>query len=157
MQQIREYILGIIAAAFVCGIVLCFAEKSREGPLLKLICGLVLTFSLVKPILNIRLGDWTSLGIDFQTEAWEAAEDGRQRGEDTLRKLIKQETEAYIMDKAKEMDLEIRVTVTLSDQALPSPVAASIEGVLPPYGKAKLSQILLKELGIPKENQKWIS
>lgn len=157
MQQIREYVLGIMAAAIVCGISLCFAEKSREGPLLKLICGLVLTFSLVKPILNIRAGDWQALGIDFRTEALEAAEEGRQLGENKLRQLIKQETEAYIMDKAKEMGLEIRVTVTLSDQALPSPVTATVEGILPPYGKAKLSRLLLRELGIPKENQKWIS
>ena len=157
MPQIREYVLGILAAAMICGIVLCFAEKSKEGPLLKLICGLVLTFSLVEPILNVRSGDWESLGIDFQADAKEAAEEGKALGENKVRMLIKQETEAYIMDKARDMDLHIRVEVILSDQALPTPEAVTITGTLPPYGKAKLSRMLQEELGIPRENQTWIS
>ena len=157
MPQVREYVLGIIAAAMICGILLCFAEKSKEGPLLKLVCALVLTFSLVEPFLNLRSGDWEALGIDFQAEAQEAAEEGRVQGENTVRKLIKQETEAYIMDKARELDLDIQAEVTLSDQAMPAPETVTIRGTLPPYGKAKLSQILVRELGIPKENQEWIS
>ena len=157
MSQIREYVLGILAAAMICGIVLCFAEKSKEGPLLKLICGLVLTFSLAEPVLNIRSGDWKSLGLDFQMEADEAAEAGRVQGENKVRELIKQETEAYIMDKARELDLHIGAEVILSDQALPAPAAVTITGTLPPYGKAKLSRIIQEELGIPREKQTWIS
>ena len=157
MVQLREYVLGIIAAAVICGIVLCFAEKSREGPLLKLICGLVLVFSLVEPVLNISAGDWQALGINFEAEARDAAEKGRSQGESKVRILIKQETEAYIMDKARKMDLDIQVDVTLSDQNLPAPEAVTIRGTLPPYGRAKLSRILTDELGIPKENQTWIS
>ena len=141
----------------ICGIILCFAEKSREGPLLKLICGLVLTFSLVNPILNIRAGDWQALGMDFEGDAREAAEEGRAQGENKVRMLIKQETEAYIMDKARDMNLDIHVEVTLSRQALPAPETVTVTGILPPYGKAKLSRILAEELGIPRENQKWIS
>ena len=157
MDAIREYILGITAAAMICGITLCFAEKSSNQALLKLICGLILTFSLVEPVLNLMDRNWQALGISFQEDAREAAQEGKLQGENTLRQLIKQETEAYIMDKARELNLQIQLEVTLSDQPMPVPESVVIKGTLPPYGKQRLSLILTRELGIPKENQQWIS
>ena len=153
----REYVLGIAAAAMICGIILCFEENSPTKPLLKLICGLCLTFAMVQPFLNLWDRNWQALGIQFEEEAAEAVEAGKQQGEKTIHKLIKQETESYIMDKARELRLEIQAEVTLGDQALPVPERVTIYGVLPPYGKSRLSLILTRELGIAKENQRWIS
>ena len=157
MNAIGEYVIGICAAAVICAITLCFAEKGPMQPLLKLICGLILTFSLVDPILNLQSGDFSDLGIDFRSDAQEAADYGKQQAEKGVRQIIKEETEAYILDKASELNLEISVSVSLSDQALPVPESVVISGTVPPYGKSRLSRILTRELGIAKENQQWIS
>ena len=157
MGIIRDYVLGITAAAMICTVSLCFAEKGPMEPMLKLICGLILTFALVQPVLNISAGNWSALGIDFEEKGQQAAEEGKVQAENTVRQLIKQETEAYILDKARELHLSIRASVTLSDQALPVPESVTIEGTVTPYGKSRLSLILTRELGIAKENQKWIS
>lgn len=157
MQMLREYITGLAAAAMICAIVLCFAGKGKTLPLLKLICGLVLTFVMIDPILHISVGDWESLGIDFGREAERAAQEGKEEAVKTVSQLIKEETEAYILDKAQSLDLHIQVTVELSDQAMPVPVRATIRGQVSPYKKSQLSRILTEELGIAKEMQTWIS
>ena len=157
MAAIREYILGLTAAAMLCGITLSFAEKGPVELLLKLICGLILTFCLTQPLLNISLGNWQELGIDFSEEAEEAALQGSESAEQEIRALIKQETEAYILDKARQLNLDIKVEVTLSREAMPIPESVVIRGTVQPYQKSRLSLILTRELGIRKENQKWIS
>lgn len=157
MQMIREYVTGLAAAAMICAIVLCFAGKGKTEPLLKLICGLVLTFAMIDPILHISGGDWESLGIDFAGDAEIAAEEGKDQAEKTVRQLIKEETEAYILDKAQSLDLNIQVSVGLSDQPMPVPVQVTIRGQVSPYKRSQLSRILTEELGIAKEMQQWIS
>ena len=157
MAAVREYILGLTAAAMLCGITLSFTEKGAVQQLLKLICGLILAFCLVNPVLSIAMGDWQSLGIDYSEEAREAAEEGKEHSEKAVRTLIKQESEAYILDKARQLDLNIQVEIELSDQALPVPDFVTITGSVPPYQKSRLSLILEREMGIQKEHQKWIS
>ena len=77
--------------------------------------------------------------------------------EKELHRSIKQELEAYILDKAAALDLKIRVNVKLDDHPLPGPESVVIEGTVPPYQKQVLEDILQSELGISKENQQWIS
>lgn len=157
MGLIRDYVLGIAAAAMICAVTLCFAEEGHTKPLMKLICGLILTFSIVRPVLNICQGNWEELGIDYRKEAEEAAEQGTLQAEKTVRELIKEQLEAYILDKAQAMDLQIQVDVTLSQETMPVPEAAEIRGSVPPYQKTRLLRILTEELGIRKENIRWIS
>ena len=155
--MLSEYLLGITAAAVITAITLTFVKEGPMESVLKLISGLILTFSLVQPVLNISAGNWKELGIDFTREAEAAAEEGVRQSENTVRGLIKEETESYILDKARDMGLEVQAEVFLSDQPMPVPESATIRGLLPPYEKSQLSLMLSRELGIRKENQKWIS
>ena len=157
MQLLREYVMGIGAAALICGIVLSFGSKGTMKPLLKLTCGLVLTFSILSPILKITGGNLEDLGIEYKVEAEKAAEEGKQQAIRSVRQIIKEETQAYIMDKARDLSLELAVEVNLSEEALPKPVAVTIRGLVPPYEKSVIRRMLTEELGIAKENQKWIS
>lgn len=157
MGYLSEFILGISATALICAVILCFSEKSPLAPLLKLICGLVLAFALVDPILHLSAGNWQALGIDIREDGSIAAEEGQLRAKKEMAQIIKEETEAYILDKAKAFDLDLRVTVLLNDLPMPAPVGVILEGMVSPYGKANLSRIIREELGIREENQQWIS
>ena len=157
MGAVREYVLGIGAAALICAITLSFGSRGSMQPLLKLVCGLVLTFAIVNPVLKITGGNLEDLGIDYGTQASQAAEEGKQQALKSIRQIIKEETEAYILDKAHDLSLELQVTVTLDDQPLPKPAAVTLRGTVPPYGKSQLTRIISQELGIAKENQTWIS
>ena len=157
MEQIREYVVGIGAAAVICAITLSFSARGKLQPLLKLICGLVLTFSIVRPVLAFSSGDLELLGMDYREEAREASEEGRKRGEETLRDIISRETSTYILSKAQAMGLALNVQVFLTEKGTPIPERVILEGDASPYEKQKLSWMLKEELGIREENQKWIS
>ena len=157
MGAVREYIIGIGAAAMICGILLSFSEKGSMAPLLKLICGLVLSFAILNPLLSIVRGDWENLGITLPGEGEKATEEGKKQAQKSVQTLIKEETEAYILDKARDMDLTVRVSVRLSEEAMPTPDFVTVYGTVPPYQKAQLSRMLAEELGLGQENQQWIS
>ena len=59
-------------------------------------------------------------------------------------------------DKAKELGLNLNVEVTLSDDDTAAPAEAALWGETSPGAKSQLQRILSEDLGIPKENQRWI-
>ena len=155
MDGIREYALGIAASAMICGIILCFGGKGSLGPLLKLICGLVLTFTALGPILDIAAGDWQSLGISLETTADDAVTEGSQMAENSMRDDIAQRTETYIEDRAKDLGLHVVAAVTVSENAPLLPEAVNIRGDLSPYDRSQLSIVITKELDISEEHITW--
>ena len=156
MQGMRDYILGIGAAAVICAITLSFGAKGKMQPLLKLICGLVLTFSVLKPVLAFSHGGIAELGIDYGRIAEDAALAGKELGEQTLRDIIIQETSTYILDKAQAMGLDIQVDIGLDLYGPPVPKEVTIRGRLSPYERQKFSRFLREQLGIEEAQQKWI-
>lgn len=156
MDAVKEYVIGLIAAAAITSLILGFAGKGRTEPLLKLICGLVLSYAMLDPILKISMKDFESLGLEIRDEAREITQSGAQEAEKNLRAIIKAETESYILDKARELGLEPEVSVTLNDQKMPAPYSVVIRGKISPYLQSQLSRILTRELGIEKGRQEWI-
>ena len=75
----------------------------------------------------------------------------RSRGE-----IIKEETEAYILDKAAALKANLTVEVTVSGSGTPVPTAAIYRGEVPADVRQQLETIVQTELGIARENQTWI-
>lgn len=155
MQAVRDYALGIGTAAIICGITLCFGGKGSTAPLLKLICGLVLTFSAVNPILAISARDWDALGISVQSQAREAAEEGQRMARASVAENIKEDTEAYIEERTSSLGLEVHASISLSRDSPPVPDSVTIIGDLSPYDRRLLSRMLTQELGISEDRQLW--
>lgn len=77
---------------------------------------------------------------------------GVEMAEEAITDIIKQETEAYILAKAKEWNAPIRVDVTVQDRI---PTYVTLTGTCSPGMEQRIRQFLTQDLGIPKENQKW--
>lgn len=155
MEGLRGYILSVISAAFVLAILNTLVDKKGSaGMLLRLIGGLFLTFTLISPVIDL---DFTGI-FDYLEEFSESGSDAAVSGElmarEEYRTIIKDKLEAYILDKAKDLGLDLTVEVTLGDDDVPEEVI--IRGVASPYGKARLQQMITQDLGIAKENQLWI-
>lgn len=155
MTAVRDYALGIGIAAIICGITMCFGEKSSLAPLLKLICGLVLAFSAVSPLLSLFEGDWDRLGIRIETDAEKTAAAGEKLASESRRELIKQNTEAYIKCRASDLGCRVAAAVTLSDKEPPVPISVRLTGSASPYIQKQLNWALQKQLGIPREKILW--
>ena len=69
--------------------------------------------------------------------------------------IIKDRTEAYILDKAASMGLSLRVEVILSEEEIPKPITVKLWGTVPPYTKTRLRNWMEDTLGIGEEDQLW--
>ena len=157
MDSLGEYILSVTSAAILFSILqILLVKKSSSAALLRLLGGLFLTFTAVAPIADIDLDILFELPLSFVQEADAIAADGYESTQSKLHDVIKQECEAYILDKARTYQVEPEIEVTLSDDDPPIPTHIQLSGSITPYAKNALEAWIAKELGIPEENQLWI-
>ncbi len=155
MEGIREYLMGAGAAAVICALVLgLFPKKDGLSGMIRMLCGTIMTLTLLSPIAGSRLEDLAGLSSAMDREASAAVEQGKDMAEKELETVIKSRCEAYILDKAKELGVRISVSITLDDAGLPA--GAQISGQLSPYARGELKRILEEDLGIGEAAQKWI-
>lgn len=123
---------------------------------LKLLCGLFLTLTVVKPLVQLELPDLDILLVPFSQEAETAVSEGTEMLQDALAKSIQQETEAYICSKAEQLQANLHVQVHLSNDEPPIPDEVILDGNIDPAVKEVLQEMMEDELNIPKEHQQWI-
>lgn len=157
MNGIREYLLTVTAAAIVCSIAKHLAgDKSTAGKITKVVSGIFLTITVISPIKEFQLSKTDGLLDDFRIMAYETAQSGADMANTAMGDIIKEKTEAYILEEAKKMDIDISVEVKLSESEPPKPDQVIITGIVSPYKKNVLSQYISDNLGISREKQKWI-
>ena len=91
---------------------------------------------------------------DVTGEAAEIAEQSGEMAESEFRKIIIEQTEAYVLDKAAELNADVSVEITLAKEE-PIPRAIVITGDVAPYNKSVLSQYLADTIGISEDAQIW--
>lgn len=155
MDGIAQYLLSVTGAAILCGIVGRFLGKKGASGVAKLVTGLVLTLAVVAPLKTLRADMEKDFSFDFSEQAQEAICDGRENARAALADIIKEQTGAYILQKANALGADIRVSVEVSDDDLPTPVRVSIDGTADAYTKKRLQAVIEQDLGIAKEDQRW--
>ena len=140
----------------ITGILTGFTDsKSATGVLLRMVSGLFLCIIAVSPMAELDLSYLTDFVETFEESAQTAAAVGTSMADDALRQIIKTETEAYILDKAAQFDLQLDVQVALTDDVMPVPESVQLTGSVSPYVKSRLQILISNDLGIPKEQQLW--
>ena len=92
--------------------------------------------------------------LGYMGDAEDAAAMGENLARDSMADIIKEETEAYILDKAADLHANLHVEVTVGEDNLPT--AVTLSGEASPYARRQIQAIIANDLGIAKENQKWI-
>lgn len=157
MSGLQQYVVSVATAAIICGIVIGLAPSGTFQGIIKMICGIFLTLMVIEPVTRVDVAQWISdFGMSYREDAESAAAFGEEIVRDTTEKYIKQECEAYILDKADALGAELKVEVLLSTDELPIPSSAVIRGKLSPSAQHQLEQIITRDLGISKENLQWI-
>ena len=156
MESIRSYLLTITASAIICGIIISITDKKGQvGKAIKLLCGIFLTCCVISPVVDLGEFDLSGFNFHYTDEANSAVIYGEKLAAETRSAIITEKAEAYILDKAATMELEIDVEVTLDGNTF-VPAEVKIRGDASPYAKHVLSQYMENILGITKENQLWI-
>lgn len=155
MESVSGYILRVVAAAFLLGILGSLTDqKGSTAALLRLMGGLFLTFTLLSPVLSLDFSAVRNYLADFAETGELTAVSGENMARAEYRTIIKEKLEAYILDKANELGLDLTVEVALGEDDTPREII--IAGTASPFGKGNLQQFIIDELGVAKENQLWI-
>lgn len=156
MDSIRQYILSVTAAVAICGFcTVLFNNKGTFGAIIKLLSGIFLAITMISPLVKLEIGDYTQFFEDITADAQNASSHGKQMADDATKGIIKSQTEAYILDKATSLGLDITVDVFLDNDTSFVPNGVMIHGAAAPLAKSRLQQYITDDLGIPEENLKW--
>ena len=156
MEAIREYLLSITAAGILCSVVKrILGEKGTSASVGKLITALFMVITVISPIKHLLSIDDIDFSLQFRQEAKNVVQDGENYASVSIRKVIEERTEAYILEKAKDIGAEIDVTVYLTEDVYPIPYRVRISGYVSPLQKLTIRKCL-EELGIAEEDQEWI-
>lgn len=153
MEALRQYIVSVVAGACICGIAIGLLPEGRARQLLKLLCGMILAVTVLGPLSRFDPDSFSLLDDIFSDTAAQTAALGEAYSENLFRKRIKEETAAYILDKAKDLGVKITAEVGLNDVGIPALVR--ISGDISPYNRELLEDFISRTLGITKENQLW--
>lgn len=155
MKTVGAYLLSVCTVAVLCGLARRFSGGKGTAAAVQLLTGAILTLTVLKPLGNLE-GKWLDkIEFDFSSAAETAVSRGQAQAQNTLAQLIKEETSAYILQRAKELNVTVTVSVEVSNDALPVPTKVRMNGNVSPYARQRLQSLICSELGIAKEDQIW--
>ncbi len=145
MEELRIYALRVIAGALLCTLVPELLSGGAKD-MVKAAAGMALVWILVSPLRS----------VSFSLPELPAVEVPVFSYEDAMVPIIKEETQAYILDKAKALGASLRAEVMVSGGSLPVPERVFLTGEVSAHQREALEAILWEDLGIAKEDQVWI-
>ena len=155
MSQLAGYVLSVISGSIMVAVVCSFFDdKSSVSSVIKLICGLFLTFVVVNPFVTLDFSKIHDYLQDFTLEGMEVASSGENMAREAEGDIIKSRVQAYILDKAEFLGTQLDVEVILNQDNIP--VSVELEGNISPYAKAQMAEMITEDLAIAKEYQLWI-
>lgn len=155
MESLKQYVISVTVAALICGIVAGLVKKNGTGELIRMVCGLVLAFTVLRPIVGLKLDQLPTELLPNLQEGADMASQGEKITREAMEDIIKSETEAYILDKAAALGMSLTAEVLLGEDTIPVPVGVILSGAVSPHARSELTNVIEKDLGIPKENQLW--
>lgn len=156
MDGIREYLIGVVAAALLCGIITTLiGTKGTVGVAIKLLSGLLMLLAVIRPWTSITFDGLFGWVDDISEDGTGFVTSGELMANDAYRVSIKQQTEAYILDEAKALDCALSVEVILSEDDIPVPKQVRLAGEISPYARQVLTNMITERLGIKQEDMIW--
>lgn len=154
---VRGYLLSITAAALLLALVQALLPQGAVRRTAAMVGGLLILLTVLSPLAKL---DYDSLAksiaqLQMETETMRTGIEVGSR--DLMAGIIKQRCETYILDKAEQMGLELRVEITVSSGAdYPYPTAVTLQGTAAERQKQMLTAYIVENLGIPAAQQEWI-
>lgn len=158
MTVVGSYLLHAAASCLLVTIVSGFLPKGAIRKNVQICGSLVVLLAIAAPVLRIQAEDIARGLAALQLQIQDAQLDAKVKNSTYLEERIKQDCEAYVLDKATALELEITVELQLQEQdGCPYPYHILMIGYAEPWQKQALQETLESDLGIPKERQNWIS
>ncbi len=153
MSFLREWLLGVTAAALAVALAQALTPEGTVKKLLRITGGLVLLLAVVRPLKGLA-----PQALPQPGELVPGVETARTAGEEVMKTLIAQKVGAYIVDKGSALGCPCtaKVTVAEDENGWAIPWAAELRGEWTDKGKRELSLAIARELDIPEERQTFL-
>lgn len=156
MDAVRRYLFSLCAAALLCSLVRALVPKGRMKSICSLLCGVFLAMTALTGLAGWQLTDVAEELTKMRIAAEEARTGVEIGNREALSAIIKSKTEAYIWDKAQELDLSVSIEVMVeADGSYPYPSGVQITGAFTPQQRKTLEAYIEENLAIGKEQQTW--
>lgn len=156
MDGIKGYILTVITAALIASVAVgVLGKNGLHGTMIKLLAGLFLSVTVISPLAKIQFRNLSSYFSDLNVDASAIITEAEEEVLNAKREIIIDQVEAYILDEATKLGLDLSVTVSISDDTSLVPDRITITGNASPYKKTRLQTWITSDLGIPEEQQVW--
>ena len=132
------------------------AEHRVDFDRVGMFLGRVALFAVLSGISGWQLSDFAQELSKMQVAAEQARTGVEIRNREALCAIIKSKTEAYIWDKAQELDLSVSIEVMVeANGSYPYPSGVQITGAFTPQQRKALEAYIEENLAIGKERQIW--
>ena len=157
-ELIRNWVLGITAAAFITAIAMAITPKGRTRAAVALVAGLVTIVVLIAPILEFDYAAHSLHFADFQASLDLRHEEMEAASKSLQARIISERSLAYILDKAESvglLGLDIRIQTKTGLDGFIVPYSIYLTGVYDEEQRRTLEAYLSGTFGIPVERQIW--
>lgn len=155
MEEIAGYVFRLVCGAIVCGLILAITGTGGPGGKIRtMLCGMFLAVLALSPLTDLDLGDLGFLDPGITARAEELADAGDRAAKEAMAQIIKEQCEAYILNKADELSLTVEADVAL-DPETGVPASVRIRGLAQPYEREVLIDYIIRTLGIERSGIQW--
>lgn len=155
MTAIKAYFLRLIFCGFLVSLTGAMLRGRRAGKALTLCGGCLLILTAVRPLLQVDLCRLPDLVTGLTRSEREAA--ASEKNDALLRGLVEEQTAVWIVERGKELGMEITAVVTARPESGTFvPDSVTVGGSWSAEGREALTEILAQELELPAARQRWV-
>lgn len=154
---LRNYLLSMVAAALLAGILLSLTPEGSVRRTLRFICGLMLLLTVLGPVVKLDVTKLAENLSELRLRAAGQADAAESGNMELMAALIKEQAEAYIWDKAASLGMTpARVEVEMgTEEGYPCPRSVLITAVCTAAQRRRLTEQIEQELAVPSSKQEW--
>lgn len=152
--MIRE----LCAMSILFGVIMGIIPEGGVKRITCILCSAILIIVVLTPIKSIDIDSYALLLTQYREQEAQLTARADEINSRLNRAVIVEEYEAYIMDKAEELGIDVkeaRVEVQWSTEAVWVPYSVSVTANADISLRRVFEDKLMAELGIPQERVKW--
>ena len=156
----ENYVFELCVLSLLCGVIINLMPKGGIKDISCILCTAILISNILSGLDMMNIKEYfedESITANIENEFSERVAESERN---MKIKVMEQQCEKYILDKAYELgvsDAELEIIVTENESTYLLPYAIEFRGKLKDSQREQLVKVAEEDLGIPEERQVWIS
>lgn len=156
-EGIRDWLVGLIAAAMLTAIAAGITPKGTVGTVGKLVGGLVFLLCLLRPVAGVDLEQFSQNLTRGRVESGTYGAALEETNAQLQKTIIEERAAAYSEEQALQLGIVCHISIlcNVGEDGVPYPREALVEGTLTREEQAAVQRMLEADLAISPESVFW--